>query len=43
VEALEKHLRELRETWGLKPAAEVRLPSEGMTLDRFCEELVRHV
>lgn len=43
VEALEKHLQELRETWGLKPAAEVRLPSEGMTLDRFCQELVCHV
>lgn len=43
VEALEKHLRELRQTWGLTPAAEVRLPSEGMTLDRFCQELVRHV
>jgi len=42
-EALEMEFKQLKSVWGIRPEVEVRIPSDGMTLDRFCEELLKHV
>jgi CRISPR system Cascade subunit CasC len=42
-EALEKEFGQLKSVWGIRPEVEVRIPSDGMSLDRFCEELLKHV
>jgi len=42
-EALEREFGQLKSVWGIRPEVEVRIPSDGMTLDKFCEELLRHV
>lgn len=38
---LKQHRKQLETTWGIKPVAEVSIPE--ITLDRFCEEIGRHV
>jgi hypothetical protein len=41
IAALKEHHQQLKETWGIKPSAEVVIPEK--PLDQFCEEILRHV
>jgi CRISPR system Cascade subunit CasC len=38
---LKKHHDQLKNTWGIKPVAEVAIPDK--SLDEFCTEILRHV
>jgi CRISPR system Cascade subunit CasC len=42
-EALEREFEQFKSVWGIQPRVEVRIPSEGMTLDRFCQEVLQYV
>jgi CRISPR system Cascade subunit CasC len=39
--AVKEHHEQLKNTWGIRPLAEVAIPD--MTLDQFCKEILRHV
>jgi len=41
VAKLKEHHEQLKKTWGIKPAVEVAIPDK--SLDKFCEEILRHV
>jgi CRISPR system Cascade subunit CasC len=41
IAALKEHHEQLKNTWGIKPPAEIAIPDK--PLDQFCAEILRHV
>ena len=41
IAALKEHHEQLKNTWGIKPSAEIAIPDK--SLDQFCSEILRHV
>ncbi len=41
IAALKEHHEQLKKTWGIKPSLEAAIPDK--PLDKFCEEILRHV
>ncbi len=41
IAALKEHHEQLKNTWGIKPSAEIAIPDR--PLDQFCAEILRHV
>ena len=41
IAALKEHHEQLKNTWGIKPSAEIAIPDK--PLDQFCAEILRHV
>ena len=41
IAALKEHHEQLKNTWGIKPSAEIAIPDRA--LDEFCVEILRHV